>query len=116
MMPTDPSTTPAWESTYGKRFKVVVTPDSARVGGDGSPTVSIVTPANGDAWNWPEADQKVLDAWKENWPSIWNGVSFHKRYQISTGKNMDEQTGNRIERNVKDMINPFNQIFSGVRR
>lgn len=114
-MPRD-SSIPSWESNYGKTFKVVVTPSDRQIGGDGKPSLSVVTPANGDAWNWPEADRTVLDSWKKNWGSIYNSFDFHKRYQILSGMNMDQKTGKEIERGLAVVMHPYiQQIMMGVR-
>ena len=49
-----------WDTGYGKRFKWVRTPPGAQTPPQTQPTVSLVTPANKDAWDWPEVDTEQL--------------------------------------------------------
>ena len=77
-----------WDTNYGKRFKWVQTPPEAQNPPQKQPTVSLVTPANKDAWNWPEIPQEQLAGFRQNWPAIQKGIAPHKRVQIETGRNV----------------------------
>jgi len=77
-----------WDTNYGKRFKWVQTPPEAQNPPQKQPTVSLVTPANKDAWNWPEIPQEQLARFRQNWPKIQKGIAPHKRVQIETGRNV----------------------------
>ena len=77
-----------WDTNYGKRFKWVQTPSEAQNPPQKAPTVSLVTPANRDAWNWPEVPQEQLVGFQKNWPEIQKGIAPHKRIQIETGQNV----------------------------
>jgi tRNA/tmRNA/rRNA uracil-C5-methylase (TrmA/RlmC/RlmD family) len=72
-----------WKKNYGKRFKIAVTPSEQSNGED---LVSIVTPANQDAWNWPEAHPTIVKRFRKNWNKIQKTLEPHKRRQIETGK------------------------------
>jgi hypothetical protein len=84
-----------WDTGYGKRFKFVHTPQEAQDPPQGKPTVSLVTPVNSDAWNWPEVDPETRDRLRANWGEIQQGIAPHKRIQIETGRNVsaDEVRG-----------------------
>jgi hypothetical protein len=77
-----------WDTNYGKRFKWVVTPPERQNPPQGKPTVSLVTPANGDAWNWPEVDPETLKNFRANWGETQKSIAPHKRAQIETGRNV----------------------------
>ena len=77
-----------WDTGYGKRFKFVHTPPEAQNPPQKEPTVSLVTPANKDAWSWPEVSPEHRDALKQNWSEIQKGIAPHKRVQIETGQNV----------------------------
>jgi len=72
-----------WKQNYGKKFKIVVTPSDQS---GGKKLVSIVTPANKDAWNWPEASPRVIRRFQKNWSNIQTTLAPHKRKQIETGE------------------------------
>lgn len=72
-----------WDENYGKKFKIAVTPAEQS---NGEKLVSIVTPANKDAWDWPEADKVIVDHFRKNWKKIIPTLAPHKRKQIETGK------------------------------
>jgi hypothetical protein len=63
-----------WDQHYGTAFKLVHTPDND--------TVSIVTPENGDAWNWTEVSPELRAHWKSNWAIIQRTLYPYKRQQI----------------------------------
>jgi hypothetical protein len=80
-----------WNQHYGKAFRVAVTPKGASVSMDGKNIpdeegrVSIVTPANGDAWtDWEEAPEHVVNSFKSNWGSIQKTLADHKYGQIKS--------------------------------
>lgn len=77
-----------WDTGYGKRFKWVRTPPGAQTPPQTQPTISLVTPANKDAWDWPEVDTEQLAKLKQNWGEIQQSIAPHKRIQIETGQNM----------------------------
>jgi len=82
-----------WSANYGKNFRLVSTPEgeATRIkdgGGQQPGTLSIVTPANGDAWNWPEAPEEARNNFKNNWNDIQKNLEPHKYLQITTGKNV----------------------------
>jgi hypothetical protein len=76
-----------WDTNYGKRFKFVHTPEGKQDSPQDHPTISLVTPANGDAWNWPEVSQQHLAQLKANWSEIQKTIAPHKRIQIETLQN-----------------------------
>jgi hypothetical protein len=76
-----------WDTNYGKRFKFVHTPEGKQSSPQGNQTISLVTPANGDAWNWPEVSQGHLTNLKSNWEEIKKTIDPHKKIQIETGQN-----------------------------
>jgi len=76
-----------WEENYGKRFKFVKTPEGAQIPPTKEATISLVTPANGDAWGWEEITGDHLEQLRRNWPEIQKTLAPHKRVQIETGQN-----------------------------
>ena len=82
-----------WDKNYGKRFKFVKTPEGAQVPPTRNKTISLVTPANGDAWNWEEITGDQLEHFRKNWSEIQKTIGAHKRIQIETGQNafMEEE-------------------------
>jgi len=75
-----------WDKNYGKRFKFVRTPKGTQVPPTSNETISLVTPANGDAWNWEEITGDQLDYFRKNWSKIQKTIGAHKRIQIETGQ------------------------------
>ena len=73
-----------WKKHYGKNFKVVETPLD-QTGGERR--ISIVTPANGEAWNWTPAHSKTVNRFRRNWNEISKNLEPHKVMQIHTGRN-----------------------------
>ena len=79
-----------FDEWHGKAFKIVKTPSgkaldrgSGRVLPDDPNRVSIVTPENGDAWNWPEAAPEHIQKMKLQWKQFNNSkVSRYKKNQI----------------------------------
>lgn len=75
---------------HGKAFKIVTTPPGKAVKShtDGTPVanepgqVSIVTPENGEAWNWPDAPAETINNFKQNWGNIQSGIAGYKMEQI----------------------------------
>ncbi len=65
-----------FDTWNNKAFKIVQTPPGQSVSFDGKPIPddpnrwSIVTPENGDSWNWPEASQSAVDMARNNWHNI----------------------------------------------
>jgi hypothetical protein len=66
-----------FDSQLGKSFKVVTTPSGAakdlRTGKtlpDDPNRYSIVTPSNGDAWNWPDASPDAHEHAKKHFNSL----------------------------------------------
>ena len=62
---------------HGKAFRVVKTPSgratdvkTGAVLPDDPRRVSIVTPENADAWNWPKADKKQIKSVRKNFDRI----------------------------------------------
>lgn len=60
---------------HGKSFRIVQTPPgmSTRDGktiADEPGRVSIVTPENGESFNWPAADKKQVKMMRKNWGTI----------------------------------------------
>ena len=62
---------------HGKAFRVVKTPSGkatdAKTGAvlpDDPKRVSIVTPENGESWNWPKADKKQVKVIRKNFDNI----------------------------------------------
>jgi hypothetical protein len=85
-----------WNTNYGVRFKWVHTPPERQNPPQGKPTLSLVTPANGDAWSWPEVDPETRERFRANWPEIQKSIAPHKRAQIETGQNVTaDQIGAR---------------------
>lgn len=76
-----------WKMNYGKTFKFANTPVGKQIPPTDEPTVSLVTPANNDAWNWPELKGKQKRGFRKNWKSIKKDIPKYKRIQIETGKN-----------------------------
>lgn len=82
-----------FDQWHGKAFKIVSTPEGKAVKShtDGTPIanepgqVSIVTPENGDAWNWPDAPAETVNNFKKNWGSIQGGIAGYKMDQIRRG-------------------------------
>ena len=82
-----------FDKWHGKAFKIVTTPPgkSAASHTDSTPIadepgrVSIVTPENGDAWNWPDAPQETIDNFRSNWSDIQGGIGGYKMDQIRRG-------------------------------
>lgn len=75
---------------HGKAFKIVTTPPgkSVKSNTDSTPVanepgqVSIVTPENGEAWNWPDAPAETINNFKQNWGNIQSGIAGYKMEQI----------------------------------
>lgn len=76
-----------WDTNYGKRFKFVHTPEGMQDPPQKGSTISLVTPANGDAWHWPEVSKEHLENLRSNWDEIKQTIAPHKRKQIETGEN-----------------------------
>lgn len=82
-----------FDKWHGKAFKIVTTPPGMSVKSttDGTPIadepgrVSIVTPENGDSWNWPDAPAETVNNFKKNWGSIQGGIGGYKMDQIRRG-------------------------------
>ena len=60
---------------HGKSFRIVQTPSgmSTRDGKtipDAPGRISIVTPENGESFNWPAADKKQVKMMRKNWGKI----------------------------------------------
>jgi hypothetical protein len=60
---------------HGKAFRIVQTPagKSTRDGKvipDAPGRISIVTPENGEAWNWPSANKGQIKMMRKNWGQI----------------------------------------------
>lgn len=65
-----------FDKWHGKAFRIAVTP-SGRSSTKGGETIndemgrlSIVTPENGDAWDWPSASPEQIDTMRRNWGNI----------------------------------------------
>lgn len=79
-----------FDKWHGKAFKIVTTPPGMSVKShtDGTPVanepgqVSIVTPENGAAWNWPDAPAETVNNFRQNWESIQGGIGGYKMSQI----------------------------------
>lgn len=79
-----------FDKWHGKAFKVVTTPPGKSVasGTDGTPIadepgrVSIVTPENGDAWNWPDAPAETVSNFKQNWGQVQKDMSGPYGYKM----------------------------------
>jgi ADP-ribose pyrophosphatase YjhB (NUDIX family)/shikimate kinase len=86
-----------FDKWHGKAFKIVTTPPgksrARSLSGteDGPPIadepgrVSIVTPENGDSWNWPAAPQETINNFRSNWGNIQGGIGGYKMEQIRRG-------------------------------
>lgn len=63
-----------FDKWHGKAFKVVTTPagrstdrQTGKSIADEAGRMSVVTPENGEAWNWPTAPQEGINAIRKNW-------------------------------------------------
>lgn len=82
-----------FDKWHGKAFKIVTTPPGKSVvsNTDATPIadapgrVSIVTPENGDSWNWPAAPQETVNNFRSNWGNIQGGIGGYKMDQIRRG-------------------------------
>ena len=65
-----------FDKWHGKAFKIAVTPSGKSSTKDGkvipdeAGRMSIVTPENGDAWNWPSASDEQVSTMRTNWDAI----------------------------------------------
>lgn len=76
-MPKQPKKVPLkpvpFDRELGKSFRIAKTPDDAALGANGKKLppsknrFSVVTPENGEAWNWPDAPPKHIQNAKLNW-------------------------------------------------
>lgn len=78
-----------FDKYLGKAFKVATPPADKVTDMRGRPlvatpdTYSIVTPENGDAWNWPEARPEHIQHAKLQWKQFNNSkMSRYKKNQI----------------------------------
>ena len=79
-----------FDSQLGKSFRVVATPPGAakdaRTGEalpDSPNRYSIVTPSNGEAWNWPTASPEAHEAAKKDFKTLFTDRRFkYKGRQI----------------------------------
>ena len=79
-----------FDKWHGKAFKVVTTPPGKSVAShtDGTPIadepgrVSIVTPENGDARNWPDAPAETVSNFKQNWGQVQKDMSGPYGYKM----------------------------------
>ena len=62
---------------HGKAFRIVQTPSgrasdskTGEILPDSPTRWSIVTPENGDAWNWPKASKQAIKTARRNWGRI----------------------------------------------
>jgi hypothetical protein len=84
-----------FDELYGKAFRVAQTPSGkatdSRTGEvlpDDPNRYSIVTPQNGDAWNWPTAAPEAVQHAKLNWKQfVGNRKSKYKVRQIRKSMN-----------------------------
>ena len=65
-----------FEAGNNKAWRIAQTPAGQSVSFDGKKIPddpnrwSIVTPENGDSWNWPDASQSAVDMARNNWHNI----------------------------------------------
>jgi hypothetical protein len=60
---------------HGKAFRIAQTPAGKSTRGnevipDAPGRISIVTPENGEAWNWPSANKSQVKMMRKNWGQI----------------------------------------------
>ena len=73
-----------WKENYGKKFKLVRTPQGKQTGKWTKGQISIVTPTNEKAWSeWPDVSKEDYLRFKNNWRNIQKSLSDDKYLQIT---------------------------------